>query len=88
MDDRWNKFILWLFHFSAESVFYLCLRDLTHLHSYTVLSLPFLFFLDFLIIETPKSNVRLLSLFRHTGAMITCSTCRHSHGRHRDSLDQ
>lgn len=88
VDDRWNKFILWLFHFSAESVFYLCLRDLTHLLSYTVLSLPFLFFLDFLIIETPKSNVRLLSLFRHTGAMITCSTCRHSHGRHRDSLDQ
>lgn len=44
VDGRWSKFILWLFHSSTKPAFYLCLRELSHLHSHTVLSLSFFSF--------------------------------------------
>lgn len=39
VDGRWNRFIFWLFHSSTKAAFYLCLRELSNLHSHTVLSL-------------------------------------------------
>lgn len=39
VDGRWNRFIFWLFHSSTKAAFYLCLRELSNLHSRTVLSL-------------------------------------------------
>lgn len=68
VDGRWNRFIFWLFHSSTKAAFYLCLRELSNLHSHTVLFF-LLFFLDYLIIESPKSNT-LLSPFRHRGVVI------------------
>ena len=94
VDGRWNKFIFWLFLSSTKPAFYLCLHELTHLHSHTVLSLSFFFyfFLKYPPIASPESNT-VLSLFRHRGVVILvpCAgwwECQRSRGKGRDGLDQ
>lgn len=57
VDGRWNKFILWLFHSATKPAFYLCVCELTHLHSHTVLSLSFSFiFPGLFYYQDPKNQ--------------------------------
>lgn len=74
VDGRWKKFILWLFPSMAKPAFYLCLCEIIHSCSNTVL---FIFFHDSLIAESPKSIIRFLIPFRHSGVMIPVPTCSH-----------
>lgn len=81
VDGRWMKFILWLFHSTAKPAFYLCLCEIIHLCSNTVL---FIFFHDSYC-RAPRIHYQILIPLRHSGVVIPVSTCSqmemYSHGR-------